>query len=138
MTRWSSQNCYFGVATRDGEGGKKENIVQNPALWCDVDFKDTPADRLKETAKNFPFKPTVIIHTGGGYHLYWVLREPVGPESIDILENVNRRIAVALGGDLNACDASRILRIPGTGSGGCRPGFSAGFFLGGNPRKRTG
>ena len=44
IKNWSSfpsnQNIYFGVSTRDGKGGTKENIVQTPALWIDVDFKE--------------------------------------------------------------------------------------------------
>ena len=41
-------------------------------------------------------------------------REPADISDIDSVEYVNRRIAAVIGGDLNACDAARILRIPGT------------------------
>ena len=38
-SRWPSANIYFGVGTRNGGGGKKENLLQIPAVWCDCDFK---------------------------------------------------------------------------------------------------
>ena len=28
-------DIWFGVSTRDGEGGKKDNIIHIPALWAD-------------------------------------------------------------------------------------------------------
>jgi hypothetical protein len=107
-------NCYFGVATRDGHGGRKENIVEIPAVWADVDFKTTTADGLRDRLARFPFRPSMAVHSGGGYHLYWILKEPVGQSEICDVEDVNRRIAIALDGDTAAVDAARILRIPGT------------------------
>ena len=106
-------NYYFGVALRNNDGTKK-GITEIPAVWCDVDFKDTPREILIEKIKQFPFKPTITVKSGGGIHFYFVLKEPSNQHDFPILEDVNKRIAVALGGDLNACDASRILRIPGT------------------------
>jgi putative DNA primase/helicase len=42
------------------------------------------------------------------------LKEPVEQDEMLKVEDVNRRIAHALGGDFNSIDAARILRIPGT------------------------
>ncbi len=104
---------YFAVALRNNDGTKK-GITEIPALWCDIDYKDTPRDILIGKLKQFPFKPSMIIKSGGGIHLYFILKEPSDQHDTPIIEDVNKRIAVALGGDLNACDASRIMRIPGT------------------------
>jgi len=41
----TTENVFFGVATRDGNGGGKANIEEIPAVWCDIDFKATPKDR---------------------------------------------------------------------------------------------
>ena len=108
------QNLFFGIGTRDGNGGGKSNLVEIPCLWCDCDFKDTPKEKLYENLRAFPYKPTMMVQSGGGFHLYWLLKEPATQEDIPILEDANHRIATALGGDLNACDAARILRIPET------------------------
>lgn len=108
------ENIFFGVATRDGNGGTEENIVHFPALWCDVDFKETPREILADRWKQFPFSPSIIIKSGGGVHLYWPLKEPTVYQHRGEIREVNRRIAAQLGGDLNACDPARVMRMPGS------------------------
>jgi hypothetical protein len=108
------KHVYFGVATRDGKAGKKENIVSIPAVWCDIDFKETPQAEADELLNQFLLPPTVLVHSGGGYHVYWIFNEPVGQEDIPRLEETLKRIAVVLKGDMKATDASRILRVPET------------------------
>ena len=63
-------NLYFGVATRDGKAGTKENIIAIPALFVDLDFKRLPGEESGaiRVLESFPFFPTVIVHSGGGYH----------------------------------------------------------------------
>lgn len=107
-------HVYFGVATRDGKGGGKDNIVSIPAVWSDVDFKTTPREELRETARRLPFRPSLVVSTGGGFHLYWLLRKPAAREDLPTVEAVNRRLAELVGGDLAACDAARVLRVPVT------------------------
>jgi hypothetical protein len=107
------QNLYFAVATRNG-GGTKDHIVQIPGLWCDIDFKDVPKDQAAERLRQFPLRPSLVVNSGGGYHAYWVLKEPLGREDIPRVEAVLRQIQTYLGGDPAATDASRILRLPGT------------------------
>lgn len=109
-----NQNQYFGVALRDGKAGTKANITQIPALWADIDFKDLPVEIARQKLSQFPFKPSITVHSGHGVHFYWILSEPAEREDIEVIEDVNKRIAIYLGGDTNACDAARILRIPGT------------------------
>jgi len=112
--QFEQSNLFFGIATRDGRGGGKQNIVNIPAVWCDVDYKDTPRESLKKRYQRLPFKPSAGVKSGGGVHLYWFLNEPITPAEILEVENVNHRLADVLGGDHNSCDAARILRVPGT------------------------
>jgi hypothetical protein len=108
------RNLYFGCATRDNTGGKKENLVNIPMTWCDVDFKSTSFEAFKKNFSGFPFSPSACVESGGGLHLYWKLREPLSKEDIPALENVNQRLASYLGGDPSSCEAARVLRIPNT------------------------
>ena len=112
--KYSESNLFFGLATRDGQGGRKQNIVNIPALWADIDFKNISREIFAKKIKEFPFKPSAVINSGGGLHLYWILKEPVGKNKIDMVEDINHRIAAQLGGDHNSCDAARILRVPDT------------------------
>jgi len=108
-----TQNVFFGVSTRNG-GGKKEHIVNIPACWTDLDFKDTTQGAIEGKLKAFPLKPTSIVNSGGGYHIYWKFKEAHTLEDVDKIETLNHQLAQYWGGDHNACDASRILRVPGT------------------------
>ena len=94
-------------------------MVEAPAFWADLDFKDFEGGKsqAQERVKHFPFQPSGVVATGAGVHLYWRLKEPIqvsARENRALLERINRKLAFALGGDLNACDAARILRVPGT------------------------
>jgi hypothetical protein len=108
------QNIYYGVATRDGQGGRKDNLVQIPALWVDFDFKRNPQKFLMERLKDLPLKPSIMTKTGGGFHLYWLLQEPATKDQIPLVEIHLGRLTSFLGADPGATDASRILRPPGT------------------------
>jgi hypothetical protein len=113
------ENIYFGVCSRDGQNrngtrGGKENVVSIPAVWCDIDFKDIPRGQAAKRLKEFPFKPSIIVRSGGGAHIYWLFKEPAGKSESEAVEDVNRRIAAYLGGDNGACDIARVLRAPET------------------------
>ena len=112
------QDTYFGVATRHNGDGTKQGIIQIPALWVDYDL-DLSAEAQEEKELysiffNLPVEPTFIILTGGGFHTYWRLREPVGREEVLKAEDLLKRLASYLGGDTAATDASRVLRVPGS------------------------
>jgi hypothetical protein len=111
-----NQNCYFGVATRVEGDGSKEGISEIPSLWCDIDvIKGSPSyDQFVQTYKDFPLKPSIFVESGGGDHLYWLLKEPATKEDIPRVEGLLKRIAIHLGGDKVAAEAARILRVPGT------------------------
>ena len=104
-----NDNCFFGVALREGTNGRKDGISEIPSLWIDLD--GSPVDQLTET----PLAPLALIETSPGkYHAYWKLREPASRSDIPAIENILKRLASEFGGDRAATDASRILRVPDT------------------------
>jgi hypothetical protein len=113
LSRDSKQNAYFGVALRSGPDGTKKGIYLIPVLWLEHD-NVTPEN--EEWIRGFPLPPSIMVQTSlpTKRHYYWSLKEPLSKEEILKVEDINRRIANYFGGDLNACDASRILRLPGT------------------------
>lgn len=105
------ENCYFGVSTRQNGIGTKDGIIEIPALWIDLDFKTARTENLQI----FSLKPSIIVRSGGGLHVYWILKRPITKrEDIPRVENLLRRLAASLDGDVKATDVSRILRVPGT------------------------
>jgi putative DNA primase/helicase len=107
------QGIYHGIATRGGSG-KKEHILEIPTLYADCDFKDSPREDLRTQIHEFPFPPSAFLFSGGGYQLYWFLKEAGAREDIPLVEEALRRIANYLGIPPHAVDASRVLRTPGT------------------------
>lgn len=119
-------NYWVGVALRkNSESGAKANLLALTAAFADVDvgtaghkgptrFKDKP--EALATIEAFPLRPSLLVDSGGGFQPYWFFAETVAltPETITRLEKINRGMAQALGGDVAATDAARILRLPGT------------------------
>lgn len=108
-----THEVYFGINPRRGRKGTKDAVAHVGALH--VDHDGDAADALAR----FELRPTARVASGGPgrEHLYWLLREPItieSPADVARIEQINRGLARALGGDLVACDLSRILRVPGT------------------------
>jgi len=114
LTTHKADDVYFAVATRDGKGGKKDNIVNIPAVYVDIDYKEISEAEATRRIEALPLKPTITVKSGGGLHCYWRLREPADKDDIGRVESIMRALAITLGGDMASTDASRILRVPGT------------------------
>lgn len=111
----SDYDVYFGVVPRLRQGGTAADCDPfTNVLWADVDAKHqtdgTKTTALRRIASELPLQPQIIVDSGGGYHLYWLLDEPDAHErTIPVM----RGIAARVGGD-NVHDLPRILRVPGT------------------------
>lgn len=71
-------NIYFGVCPRFGGGGKFDlawQIRTVRTLWTDIDHctVDEAQERLRDS--ELP-APSVIVNSGNGVHLYWLLDKP--------------------------------------------------------------
>jgi hypothetical protein len=117
------ENVYMGVCLRSarwpkGSRGTSELALSSEVVWVDFDYKLLDKDlavgrtRALEIVKSFPLKPSIIVRTGGGIHLYWLLREPATGDELRRIPNINLALATALKGDVKSRDLARILRIP--------------------------
>lgn len=102
----ATTDCYVGVLPRAERRGCRDAIRQGHVLYVDSDAAE-PMERLAD----FCPPPSMVISSGTGRHAYWALAEPLAP---DWIERANRRLAHALGADMRATDAARILRPPET------------------------
>ena len=112
VSKHGNENVYFGCTSRNGHSGTKANVLDIPGVWADIDFKSTPKDQADKLLEHCPLAPTFIIESGGGYHCYWKFREPT--DNIEIVEYINKQLAQFFESDPAVCDASHILRLPGT------------------------
>jgi len=125
-----SRTSYNGTAGR----GKAEDATALVALWADVDLSwgvhsgqsKNPTDlaTVKILLKDLPH-PSIVVHSGGGLHLYWLFNEPIeitDEESrkkatyfIEGWQQSIRRVFSAQGYTLDStADLARLLRVPGT------------------------
>lgn len=107
----ADKDLYFGLSTRNGQGGTKADIVNIPGTWADIDFKNILRKDVDKLLKECPLQPTFVVLSGGGYHAYWKFREPT--DNLEIVELINRQLAQYFGSD-PVHDATRILRLPDT------------------------
>lgn len=115
--------------------GFAETVSVIPALWLDIDYGDEGHDQgnlppTREGAQQIldllPFRPSLVVDTGGGFHAYWILREPWEirdePErqrAIDIIYGWNQHAKQAALANLgwavdSTGDLARVLRPAGT------------------------
>ena len=113
-------DVYFGVNPRVGQAGSKENVHWLVAFHAEIDYgsdghKKAPEyetyDQALAAINAFHIEPTLINHSGGGFHCYWVLNEPVKVSDIglDALENVNRALMAGVKADGGTHNINRIL-----------------------------
>ena len=96
--------CFFAPALRrTDKSSYKDNVIGTKALWVDVDVANDP---------QYTFKPSAIVWSGHGYHLYWFLREPL--VELDAIEALNQILEADIPGSDACWNANRILRVPGT------------------------
>lgn len=128
VRRWDQKGrgLYFCVNTilenaKPRDEGKsrriKENIAEIVTAHTEVDAKSimVPLDDVIAAIQNLPHPPSVVVRSGNGLHLYWLLSEGIAadPESIARVEALNAQLGDLVGGD-PVHDVTRLLRVPGT------------------------
>jgi len=111
-----TRNVYFGPVLRSAEKGDEEHARLLSSLWVDLDvLKDFGGDwkRAGETVAGFEHRPSCVINTGNGWHLYWFLREPelIEPEDRPRIRGILKGVSETLGGD-KTWDLARVMRVP--------------------------
>jgi len=116
-------NIHFGVCARSKESGTEKDVKILRVFWCDLDCKrkNKPELMSKEEAlesiKKFKLAPSILIDSGNGYHLYWLLSKLINirnENDVLKLRGVLAGLSRSLGGDVAGKDLSRCLRIPET------------------------
>lgn len=121
----SEKDIYTGVNTRVGRKGDEENIHYISAFHADVDFGDdghkkhsdlNDSQEAADIIKKFHLPPSYLLSSGGGFHCFWVLKNPVKVSDIGIddLKSINLYLIKSLKGDVGTQNINRHLRIPGT------------------------
>lgn len=122
------RDAYFGVHPRraDAAAGTAGGVRLLVGAVADVDYAKLGLERaaVLDAIRGFPlWRPTAIVHSGGGFHVYARYARPVDPADpvaaalhLAACEAMRRHLDGALGVPVtdNVADWPRILRVPGT------------------------
>lgn len=112
---------YFTVnGFKDAPNAQKDNCSSLNAFFVDIDGRkdESEIERIREK-----LDPTFVIETMNGYHIYWLLDEPIYKEDLTEIEwkdamtrweQLEASIVTELKADLHCKDIPRILRVPQT------------------------
>ncbi|MBA7497244.1 hypothetical protein ES702_07856 [subsurface metagenome] len=117
LPEFKNTNVYFGVCPRDERKGKEENVKEVGCIWIDLDCHNDKerVEKLKGL-KKFNLRPSIIVSSGRGYHIYWLLDKAFtikNQEERLTIKGYVKGLSKALGGD-HTFDLARVLRVPGT------------------------
>ena len=103
-------NVYIGIFQRSIKGkGTIESCNMTNAIY--LDFDNMALDEIQYRIDNSRLPlPSMIVNSGHGYHVYWLLDKPAGKE----IKPITDKLAELLKADTVATDTARVLRIPDT------------------------
>lgn len=111
----SDMDVYFGVCTRNKPLPEIEHVCRAYAVWADLDpYHTSTSDKLKalqKTLRNFVLSPSIIVDSGGGYHLYWQIEPTEDLEAVTAINKLFEDLVVGAG---QVADVARILRVDNT------------------------
>lgn len=117
------RDVYFGICPRERMKAEKEHIHYLVALWADLDigseghedkrvFYEGPQQAAK-AIRSFPRAPSIIVESGRGAHLYWLLKQVTEVTDTEKVEKLLRSISDHLQCDTDA-SLDTVLRLPET------------------------
>jgi hypothetical protein len=125
-TKWVRDlNCYFGIhpstVRKDTyHRAKVDDIALANCLYGEVDGLESP--ELVQSWLNWlldecPLRPSLIVFSGAGLHVYWLLTDTFYIDSDDARRRIilaQRAVVSFLGGDISVNDIARVLRVAGS------------------------
>jgi hypothetical protein len=119
----ADREVFFGVCPRESMKTDKEHIRFIAALWAGLDVGSAGYSGLTnhfhnleaamDAVKGFPLKPSIVVRSGRGLHLYWLLDSPKEIPNVESVEGLLRKINRYF-----RCNAElgvdSIMRLPGT------------------------
>jgi hypothetical protein len=117
------RDVYFGISPRERMKAEKEHIHYIVALWADLDIGEEGHEEKKvffegpqqaaKAIRSFPRAPSIIVESGRGAHLYWLLKQVTEVTDAEKIEKVLRNISDHLNCDTDV-SLDTVLRLPET------------------------
>ena len=119
-------NCYYGIHPTKQRGesswarAKIADIACINCLYAEIDgieSDEREAEWIHWLLNDCAVRPSLIIFSGGGLHVYWLLEDTFWLNSDENLERAivaQKAIVARIGGDTSVHDLARVLRVAGT------------------------
>jgi len=117
------RDVYFGICPRERMKAEKEHIHFLVALWADLDIGSEGHEEKKiyyegpqhaaKAIRSFPRAPSIIVESGRGAHLYWLLKEVNEVQDPERIEQALKNISDHLQCDTDV-SLDSVLRLPET------------------------
>jgi len=103
-------DIYYGVVPR--KNNDRNSLAPVLTLWVDIDAKEFGGDldRARAAYEAFPARPSGVVKSGHGFHVYWLLLNAV---SADTAQRVMKALVAFHGAD-DLHHPKSVLRVPGT------------------------
>lgn len=100
-------NVYLGALPRVRRSGTAADVAHGWSVWADCDSPEAVT-----ALRRFKPRPSLVVETSPGrMQAWWALRHPIPASWV---RRANRRLAHALGADLQSTDVARVLRAIGS------------------------
>jgi hypothetical protein len=106
---------YFAPCLRSEKKGNAASAALLPAIWIDIDGSKEHRQGDLERLQAFDPPPSVIVASGGGWHGYWLLDEPLSlnEKNKEKIGRVMQGLFTALGGDEGYVKSvASVMRLP--------------------------
>lgn len=87
-----------------------EAVYQSNACFADFDLGDKESQM--KVIESLPIKPSAIIESGNGYHVYWLLSKPT--DKLELWKRIQKKIIALCGSDPKIKNLDRLMRLPFT------------------------
>lgn len=98
-----------------GAAGRDHDVLQVGCLWTVLKNSRAKGGAVEvlRRVRDFPLRPSVVVSSGRGSHVFFVLHEPLRGSGLLEWEEVMRSLRGALGGEA-ADELSRVAPLPAT------------------------
>lgn len=110
----------FGPAPRcripaKGRAGQEHDILQVGCIWANLDSERAKGGAIELIARirDFPLRPSIVINSGYGFHLYFVFHVPLRAGDLLVWNELIRDLRAALGTDAKV-SLNEVMRLSGT------------------------
>ena len=122
LSRSGRQMITFGPAPRclipsKGNEGKDQDVLEVGCIWADLDYKHARQGAIEvgERIRDFPLRPSIVVNSGFGQHVYFIFHEPFSDRAgnLPLWKSLICDLRDVLHGDA-VINPSRVMRLPGT------------------------